>query len=157
MFIYMRVEGIKGVGQSPRSEGTDWIMLTNCTFGFQRPFEPTTNESEGDDATKKKTARLPISIKKFSDRATPALASWRASNDVRKVEIEFSLIPTISLIEFEVNGARLQSYEATYSGTEAVVTETLSIEYESIELLYWLQAATNEDAGSASNFSLPKP
>ncbi|MEO6709098.1 MAG: type VI secretion system tube protein Hcp [Planctomycetota bacterium] len=148
MFIYMQVDQIKGVGDEPRP---DWIWLDQCTFGFERKETSTEKTSEAPE-TKVRAVASSVAISKPSDLSTPSLVSWMASGQPRKVKIEYSLVTDLPYVEFTLTNAVLNSYSSSFeaSGTGGSVIETLSIEYEDIELDYWEQGQTNEDAALSS-------
>ena len=142
MYVYLFVEEITGVGQEPRE---DWARVKDCTFGFHRE-DPATEGAEQSDETLIKTVSKPITITRATDRATPSLAAWMDKGDARAVTVEYSLTPsTLYLLKFELAGARLRTYQASLDGDSGGVTETLSIDYEAIQLTYWQQGMTNTD------------
>jgi type VI protein secretion system component Hcp len=150
MLVYMQVSGITGVGGPPRP---DWIPLEDCQFGFFRKESGTENTSDPSKTLVKAGAKQ-VTITKFSDRATPSLAAWLNSAEPRQVDIEYCVNPTLWLVGFTLIGARLRSYKADFSAS--IITESLSIDYESIMLDYFQQDQTNRDAAS-SDFEFPAP
>ncbi len=142
MYVYLLVEEITGVGQEPRE---DWARVKECTFGFQRG-DPATEGADQSDESNIRTVSRPITITRASDRATPSLVAWMDKGDARAVTVEYSLTPsTLYLLKFELAGARLRTYQAALDGDAGGVTETLSIDYEAIQLTYWQQGLTNTD------------